>query len=162
LHDKVKILLRWKEYIDDLFDDNHPETPKMDNKEGPPISKSEVEYALHKMKNGKAAGEDQITAEMLEALNDFGIEKLTIIFNNIYETQVSFQMKCCLQYLSLFRKKSQCLRGLPNTEFNVAHYKPAVQEIIQKKIDREVGETQFGFRKESGTREGFFCLNTMM
>ena len=31
--------------------------------------------------------------------------------------------------------------------------------IIRNKIDIEVGETQFGFQKESGTREGIFSLN---
>ena len=34
-----------------------------------------------------------------------------------------------------------------------------IQERIYKKIDDEVGETQFGFHKESGTREGIFSLN---
>lgn len=58
----------------------------IDNSEGPPISRTEVEKALRKMKNGTAAGGDEITAEMLKALGDFGIEKLTVLFNNIYNT----------------------------------------------------------------------------
>ena len=37
-----------------------------------------------------------------------------------------------------------------------------IQERIYKKIDDEVGETQFGFRKESGTREGIFSLNIIV
>ena len=36
-----------------------------------------------------------------------------------------------------------------------------IQEIIQKKIDVEVGDIKFGFRKESGTREGIFSLNVI-
>ena len=47
---------------------------------------TEVESALKRMKNGKAAGEDGITAEMLKALQEFGIQKLTTLFNNIYDT----------------------------------------------------------------------------
>ena len=34
-----------------------------------------------------------------------------------------------------------------------------IQERIGGKIDKEVGQTQFGFRPGSGTREGIFCFN---
>ena len=36
-----------------------------------------------------------------------------------------------------------------------------IQDRISKKIDLEVGETQFGFRPGSGTREGIFCFNIL-
>ena len=36
-----------------------------------------------------------------------------------------------------------------------------IQSRIGSKIDKEVGETQFGFRPGSGTREGIFCFNIM-
>ena len=71
LHDKDKILERWKEYIGDLFHDNRPEMPTISNTEGPPILKSEIEIALKKMKNGKAAGGYEITSEMLKALGEY-------------------------------------------------------------------------------------------
>ena len=36
-----------------------------------------------------------------------------------------------------------------------------IQDRIGTKIDKEVGETQFGFRPGSGTREGIFCFNIL-
>ena len=36
-----------------------------------------------------------------------------------------------------------------------------IQERISRKIDKEVGETQFGFRPCSGTREGIFSFNIL-
>ena len=115
---------RWKEYIGDLFDDNRPEMPKMENKEGPPILKSEVEKALHKMKNGKALGEDQISAEMLKALYDFGIEKLTILFTS-----------GCLRHLLLYRKKTKAIDcGDFRTLNLMSHITKLLLRVIQERI----------------------------
>ena len=36
-----------------------------------------------------------------------------------------------------------------------------IQERLSKKIDKEVGKTQFGFRPCSGTREGIFSFNIL-
>ena len=34
-----------------------------------------------------------------------------------------------------------------------------IQDCVGSKIDKEVGQTQFGFQPGSGTREGIFCFN---
>ena len=36
-----------------------------------------------------------------------------------------------------------------------------ILERIKGKIDREIGENQFGFRSGCGTREGIFALNVI-
>ena len=163
LHDKEKILERWKEYIGELFDDNRPEKPKIENLEGPPILKTEVESALKRMKNGKAAGEDEITAEMLKALHEFGIEKLTTLFNNIYDTGFLPEEMLSSTFITLPKKPKASECGDYRTLSLMSHVTKlllcVIKARIQKKIDVEVGETQFGFRKESGTREGIFSLN---
>ena len=38
------------------------------------------------MKDGKAAGSDNIVSEMLKALGDFGAERLTEIANHVYNS----------------------------------------------------------------------------
>ncbi|GFN75302.1 hypothetical protein PoB_000180800 [Plakobranchus ocellatus] len=53
---------------------------------GPPIMKEEVETAIKKMKHGKATGPDNISVELIEALEDFGIGKVTHLLNEIYDT----------------------------------------------------------------------------
>ncbi|GFO33982.1 retrovirus-related pol polyprotein line-1 [Plakobranchus ocellatus] len=53
---------------------------------GPPIMKEEVETAIKKMKHGKATGPDNISVELIEALEDFGIGKVTLLLNEIYDT----------------------------------------------------------------------------
>ena len=70
------MLERWTEYIEELFNDERIENPSIrKNVDGPKILKSEVKSAISRMKNNKAAGPDEIVAEMVAALDDFGIEK---------------------------------------------------------------------------------------
>ncbi|GFS21355.1 endonuclease-reverse transcriptase [Elysia marginata] len=61
-----------------------PETQKPI--EGPPILKAKVEKTINDMKNGKAAGPDQIPIELLQALGNWGIDQLTKLLNRIYDT----------------------------------------------------------------------------
>ncbi|GFO09438.1 retrovirus-related pol polyprotein from type-1 retrotransposable element r2 [Plakobranchus ocellatus] len=53
---------------------------------GLPIMKEEVETAMKKMRHGKATGPDNISVELIEALEDFGIGKVTHLLNEIYDT----------------------------------------------------------------------------
>ena len=53
---------------------------------GPPIMKDEVREAMRKMKTGKATGPDGLSIELIEALEEFGIEKATTLLNEIYDT----------------------------------------------------------------------------
>ena len=46
----------------------------MKNFDGPPIMKDEVRKAVKSTKKGKAAGPDNITVEMIESLDEFGID----------------------------------------------------------------------------------------
>ncbi|GFR69145.1 RNA-directed DNA polymerase from mobile element jockey-like [Elysia marginata] len=55
--DKERILERWAEYIEELFNDNRKEYDVMKrNFAGPPTLKDEVRAAIRKMKSGKATG----------------------------------------------------------------------------------------------------------
>lgn len=54
---------------------------------GPPILKDEVRYALKKLwrKPGKAASPDEVDTEMLQALDEAGIDLLHSLISRIYE-----------------------------------------------------------------------------
>ena len=85
--EKEKILERWSEYISELYHDERGDKPPiMKNFDGPPIMKDEVRKAVKSMKKGKAAGPDKITVEMIESLDEFGIDMLTDFLNAIYDT----------------------------------------------------------------------------
>ena len=86
--EKEKILERWEEYIKDLYGDNerNEHFRIRTNSEGPQILKSEVEHAVKMITKGEAPGPGSINIELLEAMEEFGVDQITKIFNNIYET----------------------------------------------------------------------------
>ena len=56
---------------------------------GQSILKEEVEKAIQSMKNGKATGSDEMSTEMLRALDDQDIDVITNICNIIYNSGVT-------------------------------------------------------------------------
>ena len=50
---------------------------------GPSILEEEIRAAIGKMKRGKSIGGDGVAVEMIEALGDFGVEKIAEIANQI-------------------------------------------------------------------------------
>lgn len=83
LTDPESIRKRWTEYITLLFEDERGELPSIDDlNSGPPITKEETQRALQAMKHGKAVGPDEVPTELLQALEDHGIDVLHNLFNN--------------------------------------------------------------------------------
>ena len=86
LVEKDVILNRWTEYVEELFHDVRGSMPSFpDLIEGPNILKSKVRTAIKMMRKNKAAGPDGVVIEMIEALEEYGVEKLTEIINKIYD-----------------------------------------------------------------------------
>ena len=158
-----EITKRWCQYIGELFGDDRPHAPLPNNNDGPPILKCEVSNALKKMKDGKAQGEDGITTEMLKVLEEFTVEKLTELFNDIYSTGVIPDELARSIYITLPKKP----KAIECSDFRTISIMPHVTKLLLKiilerikpTIETEVGDTQFGFRSGTGTREAIFCLN---
>ena len=66
---KEKIIERWTEFIQELFEDDREALPQIRKDiEGPEILKDEVRFAIKQMKHNKARGPDNIYAELLQAV----------------------------------------------------------------------------------------------
>ncbi|XP_072377966.1 uncharacterized protein [Diabrotica undecimpunctata] len=95
LHDNDHILDRWKQYFEDLLNiqndvdiiTEEPEEVEQEDQIQDEITMAETKEIIQKLKKGKAAGFDKITAEMLKNMGDKGIELLTKLCNRawIYE-----------------------------------------------------------------------------
>ena len=95
-------MARWKEHCEGLFtkcgstgasttdygdneQDNSSETTDEDDEELIPL-RSEVELAVKQLKNGKATGCDDISAEMIKASGELGISLLHKLIVKIWQT----------------------------------------------------------------------------
>lgn len=54
--------------------------------EGPPIMKDEVRQSIKSMKSHKATGPDGILVEMIQSLDELGVDITTKLINRIYNT----------------------------------------------------------------------------
>ena len=52
---------------------------------GPPIMKDEIQAAIRKMKLVKATRPDSISVELIEAIEDYGIDKITTLLDEIFD-----------------------------------------------------------------------------
>ena len=133
--DKEKILERWAEYIRELFEDNRKEHDVMKkNFAGPPIMKDEVREAIRKMKTGKATGPDGLSIELIEALEEYAIEKVTTLLNKIYDTgQIPVDMSRSI-FIALPKKPGATDCELHRTISLMSHVTKLLLRIIMMRV----------------------------
>ena len=86
--------MRWKEYIEEFYEDERDLAPYLDASTGEKILKGEVEHVIKIMKNGKATGSDEIPIEALKALDEYYLKVVTKLCNKIYNSgYISKDMK---------------------------------------------------------------------
>ena len=76
---------RWRQYVEELYARNNKpfalplemEDYVMADDVGPPLLPEELHAAICQLKENKAAGEDDITTEMLKNMGEAGIMALT-------------------------------------------------------------------------------------
>ncbi|GFR69738.1 craniofacial development protein 2-like [Elysia marginata] len=83
---EMENLERWEEYIrEELYNDIREEKPIDETTdEISEITTEEMERAINSLAKGKFPGEDEIPAELLQALGPSGKQQLRILINDIY------------------------------------------------------------------------------
>lgn len=175
LFENEKVAERWKEYMEELYegDEIQNENDYIEREEhvdedekGPSITKEEFETALKTLSEKKATGIDEIPAEMLKCMNESTKDKMFKIVNDCYETgeipKDFVQSKCitipkkgnannCSNYrtISLLSHASKILLNI-------------IKNRLKGKIEEQIDEDQFGFRKNRGTREAIIALRQIL
>ena len=165
--DKEKILERWSEYIQELFDNERKDIKVMKNNfAGPTIMKDEVRAAIQNMKGGKATGPDNIALEQIEALEEFGISKITILLNEIYDTGLipKYMQKSVFRALPKKAGATEC--ELHCRISLMSHVTKIILRIVmmrvRNKIRPEIAEEQCGFVEGKRTSNAIFMLRTII
>lgn len=166
LVDEDEIMNRWTEYIADLFHDDRGPSPTIKkNIEGPKILESEIRNALKKMKRNKACGPDNINVELIEALGDFGIGKLTAIANEVYDKGSFPEDLCKSIFITLPKKPGAIDCEYHRTISLMSHVTKLILRVLMMRtrqhIQRELGEEQYGFVQNAGTRNAIFVLRML-
>lgn len=168
-----EITSRWKEYIEDLYkglkceDDMNIENIIETNKEdvGPFITKDEFVKALRELKQGKAAGVDNIPAELLKNIGNDTEHKLYEMTEKMYRDG-NIPKEFAKSKIVLIPKKRKFHRKqqLQNNKFINTRVKDTSyhdKNRIQMKIEKELDKDQFGFRQGIGTREAILAIRVL-
>uniref|UniRef100_A0A8D8U352 Craniofacial development protein 2 n=1 Tax=Cacopsylla melanoneura TaxID=428564 RepID=A0A8D8U352_9HEMI len=170
-----KVAERWKEYMEDLYEgeeilneNDYIESEEQVNvdEKGPPITREEFELGIKTLNEKKAAGIDDVPAEVLKCIDESTKEKLFKIISDCYETgeipSDFVKSKCitipkkgnandCSNYrtISLLSHTSKILLNI-------------IKNRLKEKVEQHLGDDQFGFRKERGTREAILALRQIL
>ena len=121
---------------------------------------------MKKIKKGKALGPDSINIELLEAVEEFGVDQITKIFNNIYETgQIPEDLSKSI-FIALPKKAGAIECELHRTISLMSHLTKILLRIIlnrtRTKTGPEIAQEQCGFVAGKGTTNAIYVLRTVI
>lgn len=167
-------LSRWKEYVEELFDDERPELVEDDvtgqidaTTEDTEIKAEEVIYAIKAMKNGKAVGPDNLHCEFLKPLwqDQQAVEVLASFFSSVLSSGNLPSDWLRSVFVALPKKNNATECAEYRTISLMSHAVKIFLKIIHRRIyntcELNSGSQQFGFRSGYGTREAVCALNVL-
>ena len=131
-----------------------------------PIRFDEVLYAVRKLKNGKASGPDDISAEMLKSHNGIA-ELLWDIVNKCWTEENLPQDWKLAEVVPLYinkRKRSECgnYRGISLLSVPGKVFASIILNRCKDALDQVLREEQCGFRKSRGCTDQLFALSQIL
>ena len=133
-----------------------------------PIGEREVYEAVHKLKNGKASGIDEISAEMLKLSGNQSVKFMTTLFNSLFEKGQYPEEWTKAIIVPIFKKGNKTspdnYRGISLSSLMSKCYTTILNRRLVKWIEnnRKLTESQAGFRKGYSTFDHIFTLNAIV
>ena len=173
--DIEEVKLRWKKYIEDLYNKNgkpdmqdfnlEDEHQVESDQKGPCLLTEEVYAAIQEMKNGKAVGVDDVPAEILKILDGVALEKLVELCKQIYETGDWPEDFTRIAMIPIPKKANAVECADHRTISLISHASKIVLKILTRRLESKtqefISKTQFGFRRGCGTREAIGMMRTL-
>jgi len=163
--EQEEMLQRWKEYIGELFADSRGQRPVSQKRGGNDIMEEEIKKALDSMAKAKAAGPDGIVVEMLSALEEFGVSRITQLANKIYAEEHFPAEMCKSVFITLPKKPGATKCELYRTISLMNQLTKVILRVLLNRLRGrtagEVAEEQYGFTPDKGTRNAIFVLRML-
>ena len=142
-----------------------PEAEALDINTGP-IETTEIKNAIQSLANNKAGGEDEITPEMLKAMDETNLGTLKILFNKVWEEEkVPEQWRNGI--IVKIPKKgdlSDCnnWRGITLLSVVSKVFTKIMLSRIRDAVDSKLREEQAGFRPGRSCTDQIFVLRIIL
>lgn len=175
LTDPEEVRGRWREYVEELYDGH--KKPKMEeldleleeevkeDSKGPDLIEVELRGAIEDLKKGKAVGCDGIPAEIIKALGGDAQEYLMGMCRRMYDTGKWPEEFTRIVMIPLPKKPNARECADFRTISLIPHASKIMLRVLTKRIQRVadefLGKTQFGFRKEVGTRDAIGVMRML-
>jgi exonuclease III len=164
IQEKEEVLERWAEYVEELYDDRSRGDSDMGDliNEVYTISSEEIEAVIKELPKGKACGTDNVAAELLQSMGKNGMKVMTRLINKIYKSGIIPEdfRKSIFVPVPKISKAQECSDY--RTIALISHASKVLLHLIKRRItpiiERQLGESQMGFRKGKGTRDAIFQL----
>ena len=160
---------QWFAHFKDLLDRNVVDDVEDDTADGffvldRPITKEEVELAMQKLKNKKAAGPDGVIGEMIKNGGNQVIDFFVKLCNVLFDKGIFPDCWSQSLILPLFKKGSASdpnnYRGITLSNISSKIYSAIVNSRLQEWVTENnlTGEHQAGFKKGYSTIDHMFTL----
>ena len=173
LTEEKQIMERWKNYFEKLLNPQRTQNTELSKTERRHeedereifITKGEVQDAIKKLKNGKAAGFDRITAEMLKHIGDWGTQLLVKLYNKTIQLGIPKEWTIGM-IVPIYKKgdKKDChnYRGITLLSVVFKVYEQIIEHKLRKIIEPTLEETQSGFRRGRSTQDHVFTIKNII
>lgn len=169
--DEKEIANRWTKYLEELY--KGPELEQLENEardqieiEEEKISREEFDRAIKELKGGKATGVDEIPAEILKLGGEELHNRLFELVVEMYDTGIipkDFEKNIVVPIpKKVGADNCKDFRTLCLTTHSSKILCRIIKNKIEKVAENILGEDQYGFRKDKGTREPILALRMII
>lgn len=155
----------WRQYCQKLFEGENT-YPSMDHLDEPDIMRSEIEAAIARLKNNKAVGTDEISAELIKQLGDYGVLLLHDICQVIWTTGEWPEEWRRSVFVPLHKKGATSMCDNYRLIALLSHASKVMLHIIQERLrpflSPQISDEQTGFVRGKGTREHILNLRQLI
>ena len=170
LMEEKKVKQRWKEYFDNLLNqENYRERRKMRKekrkRDVEDISEEEVRTGLRKMKKRKAQGPDDIPLEVWITLGNKGVDFLVNFFNRLLQWEKMPDEWRRSVLVPLYKGKGDIKEygnylGIKLMSHSMKLWERVIEAKIKKKVT--MAKQQFGFMPGRSNTNAIFCLRMLL